>query len=428
MKVRKTRADLNDYKLVLKRPRKKVYKNGPAREHVSSWLRRLVLEISDTAVAAVQARPSSGEDEQGIGSFKDETFQHWVALGLVGPLPTSASTTCPTSKRAKRLRLTRIGAIPCDEQDQPLPVSCVTTKQSQSSTDSTITVATKISASVAATSSSDGSDKKGRTQDLSPNAISGTSRAYSIPVATRVTTIAWRGRSVQMQKARPNPYVDVDEKYWGQRYRYFSRFDEGIEMTGAQAWFSATPEVIAEHIAERCRCDIVVDAFAGCGANAIQLAFTCHHVIAIDLNRASLECARRNAAIYGVADRIEFLHGDALQLIPKLRGVDVIFLSPPWGGPAYVDADVYDLRSLRVGNDSYCGGKRGVDGVELLRLCQGVTPSIAFYLPKNSCADQVAAVTAPLTPRGAEARLEFEQLYLNKKYKAAVAYFGELAA
>ena len=66
--------------------------------------------------------------------------------------------------------------------------------------------------------------------------------------------------------------------------------------------------------------------------------------------------------------------------------------------------------------------------MELLRLCQGVTPSIAFYLPKNSCADQVAAVTAPLTPRGAEARLEFEQLYLNKKYKAAVAYFGELAA
>ena len=413
MKVRKTRAELNDYKLVLKRPRKKVYQNGPTRERVSSWLRRLLLEVSDVAVTTVQARQSSGGAQQGVHSFEDETFQQWVALGLVGPLPASASTTRPTSNRAKRLRLTRVGAVPCDQQDQPLPVSCVATASPLTSMGSTAIAAAKTSATV---TSSNGSDKSGRAQ------------AGSSPGAARVTTIAWRGRPVQMQKSRPNPYVDVDDKYWGQRYRYFSRFDEGIEMTGAQAWFSATPEVIAEHVAERCRCDIVVDAFAGCGANAIQLAFTCHHVIAIDLNRASLECARRNAAIYGVADRIEFLHGDALQLIPKLRGVDVIFLSPPWGGPAYVDADVYDLRSLRVGNDSYCGGKRGVDGVELLRLCQGVTPSIAFYLPKNSCADQVAAVTAPLTPRGAEARLEFEQLYLNKKYKAAVAYFGELAA
>lgn len=42
-----------------------------------------------------------------------------------------------------------------------------------------------------------------------------------------------------------------------------------------EGWFSATPEKIAEHIAERCRCDLVVDAFCGVGSNTIQFAFTC---------------------------------------------------------------------------------------------------------------------------------------------------------
>ena len=73
-------------------------------------------------------------------------------------------------------------------------------------------------------------------------------------------------------------------------------------MPDAQSWFSATPEVVAEHIAWRCRCDIAVDVFTGCGMNAIQFAFTCHRVIAIDLDRHKLECARRNAEVYGVAE------------------------------------------------------------------------------------------------------------------------------
>ena len=44
-----------------------------------------------------------------------------------------------------------------------------------------------------------------------------------------------------------------------------------------EGWFSVTPEKIAEHIAVRCRCDLIVDAFCGVGGNAIQFAFTCNH-------------------------------------------------------------------------------------------------------------------------------------------------------
>lgn len=50
---------------------------------------------------------------------------------------------------------------------------------------------------------------------------------------------------------------------------YLFEFTEG--------WFSVTPEKIAEHIADRCRSDIIVDAFCGVGGNAIQFAFTCNH-------------------------------------------------------------------------------------------------------------------------------------------------------
>ena len=57
-------------------------------------------------------------------------------------------------------------------------------------------------------------------------------------------------------------------KDWQQRYRLFSRYDEGIQMdydgmqlpicdlhllTGRAGWFSVTPENIAAQIAERCR-------------------------------------------------------------------------------------------------------------------------------------------------------------------------------
>lgn len=44
-----------------------------------------------------------------------------------------------------------------------------------------------------------------------------------------------------------------------------------------ESWFSVTPERIAKHIAERCACGVMVDAFCGAGGNAIQFASVCYH-------------------------------------------------------------------------------------------------------------------------------------------------------
>lgn len=68
-------------------------------------------------------------------------------------------------------------------------------------------------------------------------------------------------------------------------------------------------------------------------------------VLAIDIDPVRLDLARHNAAVYGVSDRIDFLQGDFLQLASRLRG-DVVFLSPPWGGPDYLTAEVFDIQTM----------------------------------------------------------------------------------
>jgi trimethylguanosine synthase len=66
-------------------------------------------------------------------------------------------------------------------------------------------------------------------------------------------------------------------KYWHRRFNLFSRFDEGIKLD-EESWYSVTPEQIAKHIAQRCKCDVIVDGFCGAGGNSIQFAFTCKRV------------------------------------------------------------------------------------------------------------------------------------------------------
>ncbi|XP_010291240.1 PREDICTED: LOW QUALITY PROTEIN: trimethylguanosine synthase, partial [Phaethon lepturus] len=200
-------------------------------------------------------------------------------------------------------------------------------------------------------------------------------------------------------------------KYWAQRYRLFSRFDEGIQLD-REGWFSVTPEKIAEHIAVRVshsfNCDIVVDAFCGVGGNAIQFALTSKRVIAIDIDPEKLSLARNNAEVYGVADQIEFVCGDFMVLAADLQA-DVVFLSPPWGGPDYATAEIFDIQTM------ICP-----DGFEIFRLSKMITNNIVYFLPRNADIDQVASLAGP------GGKVEIEQNFLNNKLKTITAYFGDL--
>jgi trimethylguanosine synthase len=134
---------------------------------------------------------------------------------------------------------------------------------------------------------------------------------------------------------------------------------------------------------------VILDLFCGAGGNAIQFALAgmeeegqeldepTTRVIAVDIDPDKIEYARHNARIYGVEERIQFLVGDAVEFVKdwnkakaerdapgketaskKKRkkktqkanasmsrwegeentAIDVVFLSPPWGGVNYQNA------------------------------------------------------------------------------------------
>ncbi|GAA5904193.1 hypothetical protein JCM5296_005524 [Sporobolomyces johnsonii] len=272
---------------------------------------------------------------------------------------------------------------------------------------------------------------------------------------------------------------DELDKYWAQRYRLFSLFDEGCQMD-REGWFSVTPENIAVQIAERCRSSVIVDAFCGVGGNAIQFAFTCERVIALDTSPVRLACARHNATLYGVADRITFILADWVTwtqdyVARKQRGevkkedeVEVVFLSPPWGG-----IDYQTLGSSTPSNSNGNGNSstpvprkklrrsfsgtaalpstptpalpsapssaspdapppsyplsalKPLPGAQLLSLARQLTPHVAFYLPRNTDLLEVAEL-AGRNDDGTRETVEVEEEWMNGKLKALTVYFGEL--
>lgn len=152
--------------------------------------------------------------------------------------------------------------------------------------------------------------------------------------------------------------------YWAQRYKLFSKYDEGIWLTD-DAWFGVTPEPvakfvtllvahviriitlayhlyskIAEHIAKSAPKgrSILVDAFAGAGGNTIAFALSGRwkRVYGIEKDPAVLQCAKHNAKVYGVENKITWFQGDCFEILKAqlkdLAPYSVLFASPPWGG------------------------------------------------------------------------------------------------
>ncbi|GAA5876197.1 hypothetical protein JCM3774_002322 [Rhodotorula dairenensis] len=272
------------------------------------------------------------------------------------------------------------------------------------------------------------------------------------------------------------------EKYWAQRYRLFSLFDEGCQMD-REGWYSVTPENIAAQIAERCRSGVILDAFCGVGGNAIQFAFTCERVIALDTSPVRLACAAHNAAIYGVADRIKFVLADSVTWIesylarlaagqvPDDEKIEVVFLSPPWGGIEYQTLGDKGSRSpptkrARVDESGHqavptsaspatatttpaASGTRKdktaaapprsspyyplaalapLHGRDLFHLARRITPHVAYFLPRNVDLSELAALVGPSATEAADERVEIEEEWMSGKLKAVTAYFGDLVA
>ncbi|XP_055852030.1 trimethylguanosine synthase [Episyrphus balteatus] len=213
------------------------------------------------------------------------------------------------------------------------------------------------------------------------------------------------------RKLKRMPKIILDDKslrgYWQKRFSLFSRFDEGIQLD-RESWFSVTPEKIAIHMAERLQCETIIDAFCGSGGNSIQFAFTCRKVIAIDIDPEKIKNARHNAKIYGVDQKIDFIIGDYLQLSQSLKG-DVVFLSPPWGGPKYITQKEYNIEESLI----------PLGASELAEKSRLISDNIAFFLPRNSNPQQIAKVA------GNGNRVEVEHNYLDTRLVGLTAIYGD---
>lgn len=228
-------------------------------------------------------------------------------------------------------------------------------------------------------------------------------------------------------------------------------------------------------------------------------------VIALDTSAIRLALARHNAQIYGVADRIEFILSDyisfanaylrvsatsqpgstpssiqpeagaeahpAQQNYPQnTRKIDVVFLSPPWGGPTYLSGSsskntngTIPLPVLEKNNDDEpptptpkhptysLSSIRPIHGEELFKLTRRITKNVAYYLPRNTKLEEISklldvekdgvgqglvngAVGDTVSTDGLQKRstvpkelVEVEEEWMGNKLKALTCYFGGLA-
>lgn len=201
------------------------------------------------------------------------------------------------------------------------------------------------------------------------------------------------------------------------------------------AWFGVTPEPvakyaprslypphrvdadlytrskIAEHVAEAAPASkpIIIDAFTGAGGNAIAFALSgkWKRVYGIEKDPAVLQCAKHNAKIYGVADKITWFEGDCMEILKnqlkELAPYSVLFASPPWGGmsssttasmiyhadvacsgPGYRTDEIFNLSTMQPYS------------IETLYTAfSAFTEDMVLFLPRTSDVRQLAAIVKP---------------------------------
>lgn len=161
-----------------------------------------------------------------------------------------------------------------------------------------------------------------------------------------------------------------------------------------------------------------------------------------------LACAKANAAIYGVEKFITFIEGDYLtwaeeRAANKAAGksteedeIDVVYMSPPWGGIDYQEEQETTGPSSTPGTPAAAGTDLVTrsayssyslsrllprHGKELFDISRKLTKNVAYYLPRNLDIQEAAA----LADKGE--KVEVEEEWMGSKLKALCLYYGDLA-
>ena len=156
------------------------------------------------------------------------------------------------------------------------------------------------------------------------------------------------------------------EKYWNRLTpeEQEMRFDE-------ESLYSLCPQSVAFQICDNIHSSHIVDAFCGAGGMAIAFALKHRHVSAVDINNKRIAHSKYNAKLFNVADRIDFIEGNILTTLSKLKNTAVVF-DPAWGGPDYCHLEKFTLSNFTP------------KGERLIYLAKALCfKEVIFRVPKN---------------------------------------------
>jgi trimethylguanosine synthase len=157
-------------------------------------------------------------------------------------------------------------------------------------------------------------------------------RPAAADVAARLRGVGFGGRALEVQITPPLPraLVRAARTEDARRRRNTTPgFVRGEARDDPEGRMSLTPEALAVAMGLRAP-PTVLDAGCGVGGNTIGFARAGCRVTAIERDPRRLAMARHNARVYGVADRVRWIAGDAVDHVRTLPA-DLLFVDPPWG-------------------------------------------------------------------------------------------------
>lgn len=98
--------------------------------------------------------------------------------------------------------------------------------------------------------------------------------------------------------------------------------------------------------------DIVLDMGTGCGILAVLAAKKAKKVVAVDINPYAVRCAKRNAGLNKVKEKVEVRQGNLFESIRETEKFTLIIFNAP-----YLPSTQHEQRSWL--NKAWAGGPRG---------------------------------------------------------------------
>lgn len=155
--------------------------------------------------------------------------------------------------------------------------------------------------------------------------------------------------------------------------------------------------------------DVVLDIGTGCGILGILAAKKARRVVATDLNPHAVECAKMNAEINKVADKMDIRVGDLFQSIKQNERFSLILFNAP-----YLPSNLGEEKDW-IGQ-AWAGGPTGRQLIDrfIVETPRFLSESGRILLVQSSLSD-VEETINKLRETGLEARILSERSFMFEK-------------